>query len=73
VPSLDYDFVTVDQAELFSPAATAELLKAGSGSVQPTGSMGVGRYFHAATSLPDGRVLITGGIVGPNLTSHANG
>ena len=112
VTSLDYDFVTIDQAEVFNPAtgtlqpggkvargyhtatllqngdvlftggingeaypqgglipaATAELLKAGSGSVQPTGSMGVGRYSHRATILQDGRVLITGGTVGPKLT-----
>jgi hypothetical protein len=50
------------------PLATAELRKAGSGSVQPTGSMGVGRYSHTATILQDGRVLITGGTVGPKLT-----
>ena len=52
------------------PAATAELLKAGSGSVQPTGSMGVGRYSHTATILRDGRVLITGGTAGPNANSR---
>jgi hypothetical protein len=42
--------------------ATAELLKAGSMSIQPTGSMGIKRYSHTATLFPDGRVLITGGI-----------
>ena len=30
--------------------------------------MGVGRYSHTATILQDGRVLITGGTVGPKLT-----
>jgi hypothetical protein len=43
--------------------ATAELLKAGNGSLQPTGSMRVGRYSHTATVLQDGRVLISGGYV----------
>lgn len=40
---------------------TAELLKAGSTSLQPTGNMGFQRCGHKATLLPDGRVLITGG------------
>jgi hypothetical protein len=50
---------------------TAELLKAGSGLLQPTGNMRVGRYSHAATVLRDGRVLVSGGYVGsaPNIRS----
>jgi hypothetical protein len=50
---------------------TAELLKAGSGLLQPTGNMRVGRYSHAATVLQDGRVLVSGGYVGsaPNIRS----
>jgi hypothetical protein len=50
---------------------TAELLKAGTGLLQPTGGMRVGRYSHAATVLQDGRVLISGGYVGsaPNIRS----
>lgn len=42
---------------------TAELLKDESGTLQPTGSMAFARYFHVATLLQDGRVLITGGYV----------
>jgi hypothetical protein len=43
-------------------APNAELLKAESTSLQPTGNMSVGRYSHTATLLPDGRVLVTGGV-----------
>ena len=40
---------------------TAEILNGISGSLQPTGSMALARYYHTATRLQDGRVLITGG------------
>ncbi len=53
--------MSADNTAQFILSAGAELLKAGSETLQPTGSMSIARYSHAATVLQDGRVLITGG------------
>ncbi len=44
------------------PTASAEILKAGTGIIQPIADMSIARAGHTATLLPDGRILITGGV-----------
>ncbi len=48
--------------EIFT--STAEIYDPFNGGFQPTGSLATARGFHEATLLADGRVLVTGGIVG---------
>lgn len=57
----------------FLPESTtaAELFDPASGSFVPTSDMGNARARHAAILLPDGRVLVTGGI-NPDISVHAN-
>ncbi len=50
--------------------ATAELYDPATGAFTPTGSMSMGRYWHAATLLADGRVLITGGQTSQTQTTN---
>jgi hypothetical protein len=51
--------------------ASAELLKAGTGMLEPTGSMILPRSGHTATLLQDGRVLIAGGLIQSGTTDIA--
>ena len=50
-----------DNGTAVGPLATAYLYDPGTGRFTPTGSMTVPRYYHTATLLDDGRVLMAGG------------
>jgi hypothetical protein len=45
----------------YAPTSTAEIYDPSSNSFVQTGSMADGRFWHSATLLGDGRVLVVGG------------
>ena len=48
------------------PVATAELFDPATANFTPVANMGAARFFHAATLLASGKVLLTGGLEGGN-------
>jgi hypothetical protein len=55
---------TFDSAEIFDPTRGTETNTVAKGTFTATGSMTTARFYHTATLLRDGRVLITGGYPG---------
>jgi len=53
------------------PLATAEIYDPGTGAWSPAGAGSIGSFDLTATSLPDGEVLVAGGLVQTGVTSSA--
>jgi hypothetical protein len=56
----------------FDTLATADLNNPDSGTFTPTDNMTTARFYHTATLLPSGRVLIAGGASGKTVPAALN-
>jgi len=57
-----FHWVSLSDAEIYDPVT---------GTFSPTGSLHDARYYHTATLLPNGKVLITGGFTGQDSLASA--
>jgi hypothetical protein len=58
----DGEFVALASAEVWDPAT---------GTFGPAGSLAEARFYHTATLLPDGRILVVGGADSHNVVATA--